>query len=86
MNGAQTRSQEFLRSALLSVHRNVVMLTATNPLVAQAFALLICAAQGAPAYPGVAGREPDGSTARRHADAISKAMHEVQKVLAGRGS
>ena len=60
--------------------------TATNPLVADAFALLISAAQGAPAYPGVAGREPDGPTARRHENAISKAMQEVQRVLAGRGS
>ena len=46
-----------------------------------AFALAISAAEGPPAYPGIAGHEPDLSTARRHADAIDGAMSEVRKLL-----
>ena len=60
--------------------------TATNPLVAEAFALLISAAQGAPAYPGIRGREPDLAAAHRHADAIGKAMGEIQRLVAKHGS
>jgi hypothetical protein len=33
--------------------------TAMNPAVAEAFALAICGADGAPAYPGVPRHEPD---------------------------
>jgi FAD/FMN-containing dehydrogenase len=55
--------------------------TAMNPAVLDAFALIISAAQGPPAYPGIPGHEPDLSTARRHADAIDKAMDEVRKLL-----
>ena len=33
--------------------------TAMNPAVLDAFALVICGAEGPPAYPGVAGHEPD---------------------------
>ena len=60
--------------------------TATNPLVLDAFALLISAAQGPPAYPGIAGHEPDIAAARRNAEAIGKAMSEIEKVLPRRGS
>ena len=60
--------------------------TATNPLVLDAFALLISAAQGPPAYPGIAGHEPDIEAARRNAAAIGKAMSEIEKVLPRRGS
>jgi FAD binding domain len=52
--------------------------TATNPLVLDAFALLISAAQGSPAYPGLPGREPDVPAARRNAEAIGKAMSEIE--------
>ena len=38
--------------------------TATNPAVLDAFALAISAAEGPPAYPGIAGHEPDVATAR----------------------
>ena len=41
--------------------------TATNPAVLDAFALVICAAEGPPAYPGIAGHEPDAASARRQA-------------------
>ncbi len=60
--------------------------TATNPVVLDAFALLISGASGPPAYPGVTGHEPDGSTARQDAEALSKAMNEVRKVLPKTGS
>ena len=60
--------------------------TATNPTVLDAFALLISAAQGPPAYPGVRGREPDASTARRHAEAISRAVAEIRPLIAVTGS
>jgi FAD/FMN-containing dehydrogenase len=55
--------------------------TAMNPAVLDAFALIICAAKGPPAYPGIFGHEPDLPTARRHAEAIDKAMNEVRKLL-----
>jgi FAD/FMN-containing dehydrogenase len=60
--------------------------TAMNPAVLDAFALVICAAEGPPAYPGVPDHEPDLSTARKHADAIDKAMNQVRKLLPNVGS
>ncbi len=60
--------------------------TAMNPAVLDAFALLISAADGPPAYPGIPGHEPDLATARRHADAIDKAMNEVRKLVPHAGS
>ena len=60
--------------------------TAMNPAVLDAFALIISAAEGPPAYPGIPGHEPDLSTARRHADAIDRAMNEVRKLLPNVGS
>jgi hypothetical protein len=60
--------------------------TAMNPAVLEAFALVICAAKGPPAYPGIRGHEPDLSIARKHADGIDKAMNEVRKLLPNVGS
>src|ERR1700722_7924199 len=60
--------------------------TALNPSVLDAFALIISAASGPPAYPGIPGHEPDLATARQHADAIDKAMNEVRKLLHDAGS
>jgi FAD/FMN-containing dehydrogenase len=60
--------------------------TAMNPAVLDAFALIISAAEGPPAYPGIPGHEPDLSTARQHADAIDKAMKAVRKVVPNAGS
>jgi FAD/FMN-containing dehydrogenase len=60
--------------------------TAMNPAVLDAFALIICAAEGPPAYPGISGREPDLSTARQRADAINQAMNEVRKLVPNAGS
>ena len=60
--------------------------TALNPSVLDAFALIISAAGGPPAYPGISGHEPDLATARQHADAVDKAMNEVRKLLLNAGS
>jgi FAD/FMN-containing dehydrogenase len=60
--------------------------TAMNPAVLDAFALIISAAQGPPAYPGIPGHEPDLSTARQQADMIDKAMNEIRKLLPKVGS
>jgi FAD/FMN-containing dehydrogenase len=55
--------------------------TATNPAVLEAFALMISAANAPPAYPGIAGHEPDRTTARRDAEAIDKTTAEMRKLL-----
>jgi FAD/FMN-containing dehydrogenase len=60
--------------------------TAMNPVVLDAFALIICAAEEPPAYPGIAGHEPNLSAARRHAEAIDQAMLEVRNLLPEVGS
>jgi len=60
--------------------------TAMNPSVLDAFALIISGAAGPPAYPGIPDHEPDRTTARRHADAIDKAMNQVRKLLGNVGS
>jgi FAD/FMN-containing dehydrogenase len=59
--------------------------TATNPVMLEAFALLISAAHGAPAYPGVRGREPDVASARRHAAAIRSAVGAIEPLVSRRG-
>ena len=60
--------------------------TAMNPAVLDAFALIICAAKEPPAYPGIAGHEPNLPAAHRHAEAVNKAMNEVRKLLQSVGS
>jgi FAD/FMN-containing dehydrogenase len=60
--------------------------TAMNPAVLDAFALVICGAQGPPAYPGVPGREPDAVLARQRAQAITRAMDELGKLVPNAGS
>ncbi|CAH2407272.1 FAD-dependent oxidoreductase [Mesorhizobium escarrei] len=60
--------------------------TATNPVVLDAFALAISGAEGPPAYPGIADREPDLAAARRDANAIDKAMNEIRKLIPAVGS
>jgi FAD/FMN-containing dehydrogenase len=57
-----------------------------NPAVLDAFALVISAAQGPPAYPGIAGHEPDVPLARKHAEAIGKAMDELRKLVPNPGA
>lgn len=60
--------------------------TAMNPAVLDAFALLILGAEQQPAYPGVAGREPDLAAARRHSKAIGRAMSEIHRIAPSSGS
>jgi len=60
--------------------------TTTNPAVLDAFALVIAAGEGPPAYPGVAGHEPDAVAARRRAGAINDAMNELRKIVPSAGS
>jgi FAD/FMN-containing dehydrogenase len=60
--------------------------TAMNPAVLDAFALAISGAEGPPAYPGIPDHEPDLSAARRHADAIDRAMTELRTLVPSSGS
>lgn len=60
--------------------------TAMNPAVLDAFALVICGADGPPALPGVAGHEPDAALARRQAAAIGRAVDELRKRVPQPGS
>ncbi|MEP6884926.1 MAG: FAD-dependent oxidoreductase [Gammaproteobacteria bacterium] len=55
--------------------------TATNPAVLGAFALAIIAAEEPPAYPGMAGHEPNVAEARDDAAGIHRAMAELRKVV-----
>jgi FAD/FMN-containing dehydrogenase len=60
--------------------------TAMNPAVCDAFALAIIAGGEGPAYPGIAGHEPNAPNARRRAAAIDAAMKELQKLVPNAGS
>ncbi|WP_274425191.1 FAD-dependent oxidoreductase [Chelativorans sp. YIM 93263] len=55
--------------------------TAINPAAIDAFALLISAAEGPPAYPGIPGREPNRESARKASDRIEGAMVEMRRLL-----
>jgi FAD/FMN-containing dehydrogenase len=59
---------------------------ATNPAAVEAFALAICAAEGPPAFPGIAGHEPDLALARRSASQVEAAMAEVRKLAPNGGA
>ncbi len=60
--------------------------TATNPAVLDAFVLAIIASEGPPAFPGLAGHEPNMINARRDAERIRDAMLELRKVAPNAGS
>jgi FAD/FMN-containing dehydrogenase len=60
--------------------------TATNPDVLSAFVLVIVAGEGPPAYPGLAGHEPNLANARDEAGQISRAMGELRKIAPTAGS
>ena len=55
--------------------------TAMNPAVTDAFALVLSAALGQPAYPGVPGHEPDVAKARSETEAVGQSMDEIRKLL-----
>jgi FAD/FMN-containing dehydrogenase len=55
--------------------------TAMNPLVLDAFALAISANFQAPAFPGIAGHEPDLIAARKGAGSIARAMDALRAIV-----
>lgn len=59
--------------------------TAMNPEVLDAFALLICAAEGPPAWPGIPGHEPDVATGRKEAAAVTRAMAPFRSLVPNAG-
>ncbi len=60
--------------------------TAMNPAVLDAFALFIIAGGEPPAFPGIAGHEPDLARARKDARAIQAATDALLRVAPGTGS
>jgi FAD/FMN-containing dehydrogenase len=60
--------------------------TATNPAVLDAFALMICAGDGPPAYSGLPGKGPDLSVAREEAARIDQAAMEILSVAPRAGA
>lgn len=60
--------------------------TAMNPAVLNAFALAIVADGQGPAYPGIAGHEPDLNKARTAAKAIGQCMQQPRAVAGSGGS
>jgi len=54
--------------------------TATNPAVQTAFAFALCGSFGPPAYPGIAGFEPDLDAARADARAVGRAIDALRQV------
>ena len=60
--------------------------TAMHPAVLDAFALAISGSSGPPAYPGVAGHEPDAGLARERAGRIARAMDELRRLTPHPGS
>lgn len=60
--------------------------TATNPAVLDAFALVIIADGGPPAYPGTPGRDIDKSAAHKDADRIAAAAAQLRKLVPDAGS
>ena len=55
--------------------------TATNPAAVEAFALAISAAEGPPAFPGIAGHEPDLAKAHAAARNVAVAMGVLRKLV-----
>jgi FAD/FMN-containing dehydrogenase len=60
--------------------------TATNPAVVDAFALAIIGAEGPPAFPGLAGHEPDVAVARAEARKVADAFHALRRAVPTTGS
>ncbi|WP_247342594.1 FAD-binding oxidoreductase [Bradyrhizobium sp. 61] len=60
--------------------------TAMNPDVLDAFALAIIGGHGPPAFPGVAGHEPDLGVARANAQTVGRAFNALLTVASGAGA
>ena len=55
--------------------------TATNPKVLDAFALVICAADAPPAWPGIPGHEPNLADAKAEASKVQQAMAPLRRLV-----
>ena len=60
--------------------------TATNPQVLDAFALVICAADAPPAWPGIPGHEPDEQKGAKEASRVREAMVPIRRLATGAGT
>jgi FAD/FMN-containing dehydrogenase len=60
--------------------------TATNPEVLDAFALVICAAEQKPAWPGIKGHEPKVAAGRAEAADVTGAMREMYALAPNAGA
>ena len=60
--------------------------TATNPELLDAFALIIVAAEGDPAWPGIPGHEPDMERGRRSAAGVTRAMAPIRRLVPDAGA
>jgi hypothetical protein len=60
--------------------------TAMNPVVADAFALVIISAEGPPAFAGIPGDDPELAAGRQVAAAVGRAFDEVVRVVPTYGS
>ena len=60
--------------------------TATNPQLLDAFALIIVAAEGDPAWPGIPGHEPDVERGRRQAAGVTRAMAPIRRLVPNAGA
>jgi FAD/FMN-containing dehydrogenase len=60
--------------------------TAINPAVFDAFALAIVAGDGPPAWPGIAGHEPDLAMARKYAALMRRASDRLRQIVPDPGS
>ena len=60
--------------------------TATNPQVLDAFALVICAADAPPAWPGIPGHEPNLADAKTEAAHVQQAMAPLRRLVPAAGT
>lgn len=60
--------------------------TSTSPEVLDAFALVICASEQGPAWPGMKGHEPDIAQGRRNAAGVTAAMQPIRALVPGAGA
>jgi FAD/FMN-containing dehydrogenase len=60
--------------------------TAMNPKVLDAFVLVIIGGEAPPAYPGVAGHEPDLAAARKQAAEVTEAMTALRRLAPDGGT
>lgn len=60
--------------------------TAMNPAVCDAFALLICAADAPPGYPGIPGHEPDVAQGRKEKALVKAAMAPIRRLVPDAGA